>query len=208
MFCAGHKYRTYDAAKGIASAIETTLKEYQDNRLLDSPWIGLAGDGSEDKAKKEKHVMVVRYFDQKDTLTRFSEQRARFNALSTKSGGKLPLPAASEGGTPLEHLDRRKSMLRQGPYKVITQYYDLPSVSVLDSRDKRSHDQKAVVEAYKRAFERRGLKKGFNSWKARLSNVNFDGAMMGEAKDGAVRVLIERVDAGEALIRTWAMVRG
>ena len=52
-------------------------------------------------------------------------------------------------------------------------------------------------------MENRGLRIGFNSWKQRLSNVNFDGAMMGE-RLGAVGEMNRTVAAGDALIATWA----
>ena len=189
-------------AKQFANSIAVALRDFQDHRILDSPWFGLGGDGSADKAKKEKHTLVVRYCDQKLAENRWAEQTDRFRALRT-GFGDIPAPTSSDDMSPFEKLGHRQGELKKGPIEIVTEYYGLPSVNVVDSRDGQSHDSKAIVSAYGRVMENRGLRIGFNSWKQRLSNVNFDGAMMGECL-GAVGEMKRTVAAGDALIATWA----
>jgi hypothetical protein len=201
---AGKLYHTADAAKEFAHSIAVTLREFQDHRIMCSPWFGMGGDGSADKAKKEKHTLVVRYIDQIPAEIAWALQSVRFRNLEP-GFGELPAAIGASNLSPLEKLALRQGMLKKGPVEVVTEYYDLPSVSIKDSRDGHSHDSQAMIRAYAALFEERGLLVGFNSWKQRLSNVNFDGAMMGE-RDGAVGEMRRTVDAGEALVATWAQV--
>ena len=76
-------------------------------------------------------------------------------------------------------------------------------MKVEDSRDGQLHNSQVVVCAYGALLEERGLRSGFNSWKERLSNVNFDGAMMGE-NNGAVGEMRRTVVAEDTLVATWA----
>lgn len=198
----GKTYHTAKAAKQFAHSIATVLRDFQDSRISDSPWFGVGGDGSTDKTKKEKHTVVVRYMDQKPAHIRWAEQTQRLRELGV-GFRELPAPVGQLDLSPLEKLGARKAMLGKGSFKIVTEYYDLPSVFVDDSRDGESHDAQAVIVAYGRLFERRGLRSGFNSWKERLANVNFDGAMMGRLT-GAVGQIRRAVVAKDALIATWA----
>jgi hypothetical protein len=201
---AGKLYHTPDAAKKFAHSIAMVLKDHQDHRILDSPWFGLGGDGSVDKSHKEKHALVVRYVDQVPAEVRWAQQKDRLQRLG-KGFGKIPAPEGEMDLSLLEKLAARQAKLKKGPLWIVTEYYDLPSVKVVDSRDGQSHDSQAIVRAYGALFEKRGLRLGFNSWKEQLSNVNFDGAMMGE-RNGAVGEMRRTVAAGNVLIATWAQV--
>ena len=155
----GQLYHNTKAAKQFAHSIAIVLRDHQDRRILDSPWFGLAGDGSADKGKKEKHTVVVRYVDQIPEGVRWGWQSQRLRDLPI-GFHELAAPASEIDPSPLEKLAARQAMVKKGPLEIATEYYDLQSVKVEDSRDGQSHDSQAVVRAYGSLLEERGLRSG------------------------------------------------
>lgn len=101
-------------------------------------------------------------------------------------------------------MDQKLEMLTEGTVTMVTEHYDIVEVKTKDSRSGANHDHKAVTTAYVNAFKERKLGSESNSWKDKLTNASYDGAMIGE-KNGGFGELRRRVGSRGELILSWAV---
>ena len=101
-------------------------------------------------------------------------------------------------------MEQKLEMLTEGTVTMVTEHYDIVEVKTKDSRSGANHDHKAVTTAYVNAFKERKLGSESNSWKDKLTNASYDGAMIGE-KNGGFGELRRRVGLRGELILSWAV---